>query len=62
MTVNKNKNGGSNMDSIMAQEEAEVGHFWWDNSNEDETEAMKEAEKEDEKNGTKWKQPEKERQ
>eukprot|EP00957_Ditylum_brightwellii_P013449 1015165-Ditylum_brightwellii.AAC.1 len=30
MTTNKNKNGGSKTDSIMAQEDAEEGHFCWD--------------------------------
>eukprot|EP00957_Ditylum_brightwellii_P016951 1278349-Ditylum_brightwellii.AAC.1 len=49
MTTNKNKIGGSDTDSIMAQEEAEVAHFCWDDSDEDETEAMNEVEKDDEK-------------
>eukprot|EP00957_Ditylum_brightwellii_P159465 12138503-Ditylum_brightwellii.AAC.2 len=52
MTRNKNKNGGSNTDSIMAQKEAEVGHFCWDDSNEDEIESMSRVEKEDGKE--KW--------
>eukprot|EP00957_Ditylum_brightwellii_P175562 13367110-Ditylum_brightwellii.AAC.1 len=56
MTTNKSKNGGSDTDSIMAQEEAEVGHFCWDDSNKDETETMNEVEKEDEKE--KWHQAE----
>eukprot|EP00957_Ditylum_brightwellii_P039428 2983333-Ditylum_brightwellii.AAC.1 len=47
MTTNKNENGGSDMDSIMAQEEAAVGHFCWDNSDDDETESMNGVEKED---------------
>eukprot|EP00957_Ditylum_brightwellii_P028171 2127529-Ditylum_brightwellii.AAC.1 len=41
MTTNKNENCGSITDSIMVQEEAEVGHFCWDSSDKDETEAMK---------------------
>eukprot|EP00957_Ditylum_brightwellii_P078482 5967418-Ditylum_brightwellii.AAC.1 len=56
MTTNKNKNGGSDTDSIMAQEESEVGHFCWDNSNEDEIESMNRIGKEDGKG--KWHQVE----
>eukprot|EP00957_Ditylum_brightwellii_P047016 3569976-Ditylum_brightwellii.AAC.1 len=40
----------------MAQEEAEEGHFCWDESNDDVTETLKEAEKEDGKE--KWHQVE----
>eukprot|EP00957_Ditylum_brightwellii_P039674 3001377-Ditylum_brightwellii.AAC.1 len=47
MTTNKNKNGGSNTDSIMAQEEAEQGHFCWDKSDNEVIETLKEAEKDD---------------
>eukprot|EP00957_Ditylum_brightwellii_P152375 11599970-Ditylum_brightwellii.AAC.1 len=56
MTTNKNKNGGSDMDSIMAQEEAEVDHFCWDGSNNDEVELMKGVKKEEGKE--KWNQEE----
>eukprot|EP00957_Ditylum_brightwellii_P078577 5974131-Ditylum_brightwellii.AAC.1 len=47
MITNKNENGDSDTDSIMVQEEAKVGHFCWDNSDKDETEAMNKVEKED---------------
>eukprot|EP00957_Ditylum_brightwellii_P029851 2258261-Ditylum_brightwellii.AAC.1 len=56
MTTNKNKNGGSNTDSIMAQEEAEVDHFCWDDSNNDKVELMKGVKKEEGKE--KWNQEE----
>eukprot|EP00957_Ditylum_brightwellii_P143143 10906361-Ditylum_brightwellii.AAC.1 len=56
ITTNKNENGGSDTDSIMAQEEAEVDHFCWDNSNNDEVELMKGVEKEERKE--KWNQEE----
>eukprot|EP00957_Ditylum_brightwellii_P097960 7461272-Ditylum_brightwellii.AAC.1 len=56
MTTNKNKNGGSDTDSIMVQEEVEVGHLCWDNSDEDEIESMNGVEKEDGKE--KWHQVE----
>eukprot|EP00957_Ditylum_brightwellii_P008808 668351-Ditylum_brightwellii.AAC.1 len=47
MTTNKNESGGSDMDSIIAQEDAEEGHFCWKESNEEEIEILKEAGKED---------------
>eukprot|EP00957_Ditylum_brightwellii_P067168 5098243-Ditylum_brightwellii.AAC.1 len=56
MATNKNRNGGSNTDSIMAQEEAEVEHFCWDNSDDDEIELMKGVKKEEGKE--KWNQEE----
>eukprot|EP00957_Ditylum_brightwellii_P098964 7538924-Ditylum_brightwellii.AAC.1 len=56
MKRNKNKNGGSNTDSIMVQEEAEVDHFFWDDSNNDKVELMKGVEKEEGKE--KWNQEE----
>ena len=52
MTRNKNKNGGTKTDSIMAQEDAEEGHFCWDESNNDVIETIKEAGKDDGKE--KW--------
>ena len=54
--MNKNKNGGSNTDSIMAQEEAEVDHFCWDDSNDDKIELMKGVKKEEGKE--QWNQKE----
>eukprot|EP00957_Ditylum_brightwellii_P034936 2647508-Ditylum_brightwellii.AAC.1 len=56
MPMNKNKNGGSDTDSIMAQEEVEEGHFCWDKSNEKLIETLKEAKKGDGKE--KWHQVE----
>ena len=52
ITMNKNENGGSDTDSIMAQEDAEEGHFCWDKSKEEVVGKEKEAEKEDGKG--KW--------
>ena len=52
MTTNKNKNGGSKMDSIMVQEEAEVDHFCWDEGNDDEVELMQGVKKGEEQG--KW--------
>eukprot|EP00957_Ditylum_brightwellii_P170171 12953940-Ditylum_brightwellii.AAC.2 len=60
MTMNKNKNGGSNMNSIIAQEEAEVDHFCWGNSKDHKVELMKGVKKEEGKE--KWNQEEKSRQ
>eukprot|EP00957_Ditylum_brightwellii_P071297 5419628-Ditylum_brightwellii.AAC.1 len=40
------------MDSIMAQEDAEEGHFYWDESNEEVIETVKEARRDDGKE--KW--------
>eukprot|EP00957_Ditylum_brightwellii_P195143 14868879-Ditylum_brightwellii.AAC.1 len=57
MTTNKNENVGSKTDSIMAQKEAEVDHFCWEDSNDDKVELMKRVEKEEEKE--KWNQEEK---
>jgi hypothetical protein len=54
MTTNKNENGGSDMDSIMVQEDAEEGHFCWDESNDKVIETSKEAGKDDGKE--KWHQ------
>eukprot|EP00957_Ditylum_brightwellii_P182104 13874738-Ditylum_brightwellii.AAC.1 len=56
MTTNKNKNGGSKTDIIMAQEEAEVDHFCWDSRDYDEVELMKGVKKEEGKE--KWNQEE----
>eukprot|EP00957_Ditylum_brightwellii_P024431 1844661-Ditylum_brightwellii.AAC.1 len=56
MTTNKNKNGGFDVDSIMAQEEAQEVHFCWDKSNNKVIETLKEAEKDDGKE--KWHQVE----
>eukprot|EP00957_Ditylum_brightwellii_P003995 304140-Ditylum_brightwellii.AAC.1 len=56
MTTNKNVNGGSDMDSIMAQEEAEEGYFCWDKSNNEVIETLKEAEKDNGKE--RWHQKE----
>eukprot|EP00957_Ditylum_brightwellii_P181235 13805337-Ditylum_brightwellii.AAC.1 len=47
MTMNKNENGGSGTDSIMAQEDAEEGHFCWEESAEEEIDILKEAGKDD---------------
>eukprot|EP00957_Ditylum_brightwellii_P026364 1994308-Ditylum_brightwellii.AAC.1 len=55
--MNKNKNVGSKTDSIMVQEEAEVDHFCWDESDDDEAELMKGVKKEEEQG--KWTQEEK---
>eukprot|EP00957_Ditylum_brightwellii_P163730 12465110-Ditylum_brightwellii.AAC.1 len=55
--MNKNKNGGSKTDSIMAQEEEEVDHFCWDESNDNKVELMKGVKKEEEQG--KWSQEEK---
>ena len=56
------QNGDSYTDSIMAQEETEVGHFCWDNSNDDKIELMNGVEKEEGKeNGTKRRQQARER-
>ena len=52
MTTNKKENGGSKTDSIMAQEDAEEGHFCWDKSNKEVIETVKEAGKDDGKE--KW--------
>eukprot|EP00957_Ditylum_brightwellii_P172587 13138712-Ditylum_brightwellii.AAC.1 len=57
MAMDKNENGGSNTNSIMAQEEAEVDHFCWDDSNNDKVELMKGVKKEEGKE--KWNQEEK---
>eukprot|EP00957_Ditylum_brightwellii_P010665 807761-Ditylum_brightwellii.AAC.1 len=63
MTTNKNKNGGSETDSIMAQEDTEEGHFCWDKSNKEVIETVKEARKDNGKeNGTKLTLPVKEEQ
>eukprot|EP00957_Ditylum_brightwellii_P168532 12828506-Ditylum_brightwellii.AAC.1 len=45
MTTNKNENGGSDTDNIMAQKETEEGHFCWDKSDNKVIETLKEAEK-----------------
>eukprot|EP00957_Ditylum_brightwellii_P110873 8456747-Ditylum_brightwellii.AAC.1 len=52
MTTNKKENGGSETDSIMAQEDAEEGHFCWDKSNEEVVGTEKMAGKDDGKE--KW--------
>eukprot|EP00957_Ditylum_brightwellii_P151774 11557679-Ditylum_brightwellii.AAC.1 len=63
MTTNKNENGGSETDSIMAQEDTEERHFCWDESNEELIETVKEAGKDNGKeNGTKSTLPVKEKQ
>eukprot|EP00957_Ditylum_brightwellii_P114248 8710519-Ditylum_brightwellii.AAC.1 len=54
MTTNKNENGGSDMDNIMEQEDAEEGHFCWEESDKDKIEILKEAGKDDGKE--KWHQ------
>eukprot|EP00957_Ditylum_brightwellii_P025712 1945640-Ditylum_brightwellii.AAC.1 len=55
--MNKNENGGSEMDSIIAQEEAEADHICWDDSDDNEVEFMKGVIKEEEQE--KWNQEEK---
>eukprot|EP00957_Ditylum_brightwellii_P103098 7856825-Ditylum_brightwellii.AAC.1 len=57
LTTNEDENGGSKTDSIMAQEEAEVDHFCWDDSDDNEVELMKGVKKEEEQE--KWNQEEK---
>eukprot|EP00957_Ditylum_brightwellii_P187817 14300687-Ditylum_brightwellii.AAC.1 len=56
-TTEENENGGSETDSIMAQEEVEVDHLCWDESIDDEVELMKGVKKEEEQG--KWSQEEK---
>eukprot|EP00957_Ditylum_brightwellii_P027069 2046754-Ditylum_brightwellii.AAC.1 len=52
MTMNKNEKGGSETDSIMAQEDSEEGHFCWEESDNKVTETVKEARKDNRKE--KW--------